>query len=70
MYAEVGEAFDGHLIDHFDCFGVVVDHLSGESEMWDDGCSEGGGDANLCLMWDHADLEDPPAFLAYFLDEG
>ena len=70
MYAEVGEAFDRHLIDHFDRFGAVVDHLFGEGETWDDSGSEGGADANLSLVGFHIHLKDGPASIAYFLDEG
>lgn len=68
--AEVSEAFDGHLIDHFDCFGTVIDHLFGKCEVGDDRCSEGGADANLSLLGDHADLKDCPAPIAHLLNEG
>ena len=70
MDAEVGEAFDRHLIDHFDCFGAVVYHLFAEHEVGDDARSEGGADANLSLLGSQIHLEDCPAFIAYFLDEG
>ena len=70
VHAEVGEAFDRHLIDHFDRFGAVVYHLFAEREVGDEAGSEGGADANLSLLGSQIHLEDRPAFIAYFLDEG
>lgn len=70
MHAEIGEAFDSHLIDHFDRLGSVVDHRVSKGDFGDDGGSEASADANFSAMGFHTDLEDRPTSIPHLLDEG